>query len=85
MEPSRTRADSLPELYRAVLDAATELERRGERREAGEVRRRAVEVYAVWDEAAERRLIRLLDQVRATLEGRPQDTRPELLLALLSR
>jgi hypothetical protein len=85
MEPSRTSADSLPELYRAVLDAATELERRGERREAGEVRRRAVEAYAVWDEAAERRLIRLLQRARAMLDGRPEETRPDLLLALFSR
>lgn len=85
MEPGRTRADSLPELYRAVLDVATELERRGERRAAGELRRRASAAYAVWDDGAERRLERLLLQARARLDGRAEPPSPSLLVSLLSR
>lgn len=85
MEPGRTRPDSLPELYRAVLDAATELDRRGERRLAGHIRRRATAAYSVWDDGADRRLRRLLEQARARLEGRPEESQPGLIVALLSR
>lgn len=53
--------DDFPGLYRAVLVAATELDRRGERRAAARLRREAAEAYSVWDEHGRRRLLALLE------------------------
>jgi hypothetical protein len=47
----------MPGLYRAVLDAVADLERRGRRREAAAIREEATKVYSTaWTPAAERRL-----------------------------
>lgn len=72
MDPRSDRAETLPELYRAVLAAATELDRRGDRRTAGRVRTRAARAYAVWDDAAQHRLERLLEEARQRAHRQPQ-------------
>lgn len=57
--------DDFPGLYRAVLDAAAELDRRGARRASARLRREAAEAYAVWDEHGRRRLLALLESTRS--------------------
>jgi hypothetical protein len=64
MDARPSRAEALPALYRAILDAVGELERHGERAEAARARVAAARAYAVWDDAAERRLVRVLDGIR---------------------
>ena len=59
MDPRPNAAERLPELYRAILDAVGELERRGARAQASSARRTAANAYRVWDDRAERRLLRL--------------------------
>ncbi|HWP63916.1 MAG TPA: hypothetical protein VNO86_10645 [Candidatus Binatia bacterium] len=61
--------DDFPGLYRAALEAAAELERRGDRRGAARIRREAAEAYAVWDEQGRRRLLALLDTPRRPPRG----------------
>jgi hypothetical protein len=80
MDPRSDRAETLPELYRAVLAAATELDRRGDRRAGGRVRARAARAYADWDEAAQHRLERLLEDARERAHRRPQ--RPSIATRL---
>jgi hypothetical protein len=54
-------AEDLPALYRAVLDGVAELERLGERREAGRVRSDAVRAYSrSWDASGRKRLETIL-------------------------
>jgi len=54
-------SEELPALYRAVLDGVAELERLGERREAGRVRADAVRAYSrSWDAAGRRKLETIL-------------------------
>ncbi len=74
-QPNRPAAmlpdpDDFPGLYRAVLDAAVELERRGERRAAARLRREAADAYSVWDEQGRRRLLALADVARRPHRGR---------------
>ncbi len=64
MDPRPSRAESLPSLYRAILDAVGELEARGDRTEAVRARRAATAAYAIWDDAAERHLNRILADLR---------------------
>ena len=78
-----TLDERLPELYREILAAVTELERRGRRAEALRARRRAAREYTTWDERAERRLLALLEDVRRRL--RTPSTRDELPARLRSR
>lgn len=75
MDPRHVSAERLPELYRAILDAVVELERRGARREAGDARRAAARAYRVWDDRAERRLMRLHGELTALL-GEPRPSHP---------
>ena len=56
-----TLAEDLPELYRAILDRVAELERVGERFDAGRIRVSATAAYSnAWDAAARRQLTGLL-------------------------
>ena len=64
LDGQQLRPDDFPGLYRAVLDAAAELERRGDRRAAARLRREAADAYRVWDEQGRRRLIALLAGIR---------------------
>jgi hypothetical protein len=65
-------AEELPALFRAVLDGVAELERLGERREAGRVRAEAVRAYSrSWDASGRRRLEGILRRAeRAVAETR---------------
>lgn len=62
-------ADDFPRLYRAALEAAADLERRGLRREAARLRREAAQAYSVWDEQSRRRLVALVDGARRSSEA----------------
>jgi hypothetical protein len=64
LDGEQLTSDDFPGLYRAVLDAATELERRGDRSAAARLRREAADAYSVWDEQGRRRLIALLTAIR---------------------
>ncbi len=64
-------SEILPGLYRAVLDAVADLEARGRRREAGEIRAEATSVYSrAWTPDAARRLRSLQSRADRTLQGR---------------
>lgn len=78
-----TLDERLPALYREILVAVSELERRDRRAEALRARRRAAREYTTWDERAERRLLALLEDVRRRLRA-PSD-RDELSARLRSR
>lgn len=71
METQQSPAEELPALYRAVLDGVAELERRGERREAGLVRDQATRVYSwAWDAGGRRQLIELRRRVERIIADR---------------
>ena len=66
---NQSPAERLPALYRAVLDGVAELERLGERREAGRVRAAAVAAYSrSWDAAGRKRLEAILRRTRRSVE-----------------
>ena len=72
-------AETLPGLYREVLDAVAALEQGGLRREANRVRAAATGAYSkAWNHVAARRLRRLRDDARrmAGSDLRPQRARP---------
>jgi hypothetical protein len=73
MDPRHVSAERLPELYRAILDAVVELERRGARREAADTRRSQPRAYRVWDAKAERRLLRLHAEAMRLLDDPAHD------------
>jgi len=80
-EPSL--AESLPELYRAVLDRVAALEQHGFRVEAGRVRTEATRIYsAAWNEKASRRLRSLRIHADRVVAGqvRPRSPRPWAVL-----
>jgi len=79
-------AESLPELYRQVLDRVAALERQDMRDEAALVRNQAIRIYSgSWTEPAQRRLRALRIQAERVVAGheRPRSRRP--VAALLSR
>ena len=60
MDSTIPPAESLPALYRAILDVVAELERRGRRGDAVRIRADATAVYSdAWDDAGRRRLTQL--------------------------
>lgn len=60
MNSSVPRAEDLPALYRAILDAVADLEHRGRRADAHRIRSAATAAYsASWNEAGRRRLEQL--------------------------
>ena len=74
-EPVATLAEDLPELYRAILDRVSSLERIGARREAGRIRAEATSAYSdAWDESARRHLVGLLGRADRglSLDERPR-------------
>jgi hypothetical protein len=61
LESVPTLAEDLPELYRAILDRVSDLERIGARRDAARIRADATRAYSdAWDETARRHLTALL-------------------------
>lgn len=70
MDPELTIADTLPRLYRRVLDAIGRLEQLGGRREASRARATAIKVYSrSWDAEAYRQL----EELAATVEAAALD------------
>ena len=75
-------SETLPVLYRAVLDAIGELESLGFRREAAQVRIDAIRAYSgAWTPAAARRLEVLRARAGRSVEGR-RHRRPAVLESL---
>jgi hypothetical protein len=69
MESRLTPIEDLPALYRAILDAVAELERRGGRAEAARIRSDATAAYSrSWDEVSRRRLDQLHLRARRSIE-----------------
>jgi hypothetical protein len=76
-------AESLPELYRHVLDRVAALEQHDLRDEAALVRNQAIRIYsASWTESAQRRLRDLRIHAERVVAGydRPRSRRPVALL-----
>lgn len=72
-DPGHTPAEDLPGLYRMILDRVAELERIGERSQAGRLRMSATETYSgAWDEAGRNRLISLVARADRVLSGHAQ-------------
>jgi hypothetical protein len=70
MNSSVPRAEDLPALYRAILDAVADLERRGRRVDARRIRSEATAAYSSsWDEAGRRRLEQLHAQAWRLIAG----------------
>ena len=75
-------SETLPLLYRAVLDAIGELEGLGFRREAAQIRTDATRAYSgAWNPAAERRLNALRARADRVTAGRRR-RRPAVLESL---
>ena len=75
MESIVPPAESLPALYRAILDMVAELERRGRRADAVRIRSQAAAAYSTaWDEAGRRRLTQLHVRAWRLVQG-PADRR----------
>lgn len=63
-------ANSLPELYRAVLERIASLERTGHRHEAFLIRRASITAYSrAWDAKAHQQLIALQVRAERVLDG----------------
>ncbi len=83
MDAESTLAETLPTLYRAILDRIAIVERLGERREAQLVRLAATTSYATaWDDRTHRRLLALHRRLDRVIAGhdRPRRRRPLLEL-----
>ena len=73
IDPGHTPAEDLPGLYRTILDRVAELERIGERSQAGRLRMSATETYSgAWDESGRNRLISLIARADRVLSGHAQ-------------
>jgi hypothetical protein len=78
-------SQTLPGLYRAVLDAVADLERRGRRRDAAAIREEATRVYSTaWTPAAERRM-RILQAKCARVVARTRRASGDIGLESLAR
>jgi hypothetical protein len=65
---NQSPAEELPALYRAVLDGVADLERLGQRAQAGRTRADAIRTYSrSWDAAGRRRLEMILRKTRRTV------------------
>lgn len=70
MDSTAPPAESLPALYRAILDAIADLERRGRRADALRIRAEAAAVYSTaWDDAGRRRLTQLHARAWRLVQG----------------
>jgi hypothetical protein len=78
-------SELLPGLYRAVLDAVADLERRGRRRDAARIRAEATKVYSTaWTPAAEHRL-RALQARAARIRAQRRRAGSDAVLESLAR
>jgi hypothetical protein len=68
--PAATPAEELPGLYRTILERVAELEQRGERSEAAQIRMSATAAYsAAWDESGRNRLLSLVHRADRAIDG----------------
>jgi hypothetical protein len=75
VDPDMTVAETLPRVYRRVLDAVARLEARGARRDANRFRSAAIEVYSrAWDARCHRRLEEILVRAEALAAEQPGRT-----------
>lgn len=66
MDPETTVAETLPRVYRRVLDAVARLAALGARRDAARFRAAAIDVYSrAWDARNHRRLEEILARAEA--------------------
>lgn len=71
VHPETTVAETLPRVYRRVLDAVAQLAALGARREADRFRTAAIEVYSrAWDTRTHRRLEEILARTEALVADR---------------
>ena len=64
-------SEILPGLYRAVLDVVADLEARGRRREAGQIRAEGIRIYSqAWTPDAARRLRQLRSRADRAADSR---------------
>lgn len=76
MRPELTVAETLPRVYRRVLDAVGRLEQLGGRQEAARFRSTAIRLYSgSWDAASHRRLEEVA--VRTEAAARDREGRDE--------
>jgi hypothetical protein len=79
-------AESLPELYRQVLDRVATLESSGLRDEAGLIRNDAIRIYSgPWTESASRRLRTLRIHADRVVDGRDRPRAQRRVTLLLAR
>jgi hypothetical protein len=79
-------AESLPELYRQVLDRVATLEEHDQRNEAGVIRNDAIRIYSgAWTESAARRLRGLRIHAERAMSGRDRPRAPRRVAVLLAR
>jgi uncharacterized lipoprotein YddW (UPF0748 family) len=79
MHPDLTVAETLPRVYRRILDAVGRLEQLGDRQEATRVRSVAIRVYSgSWDMASHRQLEDLLARAEAAVQDRERRERPRV-------
>jgi hypothetical protein len=79
MHPDLTVAETLPRVYRRVLDAVALLEQLGERQEAARFRSAAIRVYSgSWDPASHRRLEDVLAHAEAAARDHERRGRPRV-------
>lgn len=76
MESPVSSSESLPALYRAILDLVADLENRGLRRDAIRIRAEATEVYSTaWDERGHRRLHHVYERAWRMVREQEQPAR----------
>jgi len=76
MESTVPPAESLPALYRGILDLVAELERRGRRADAIRIRGAAAAAYSTaWDDARVRELTSLHTRATRLLDGDERSAR----------
>jgi hypothetical protein len=76
MHPDLTVAETLPRVYRRVLDAVARLEKLGGRQEAARFLSAAIRVYSSsWDVAGQRRLEDVLARTEAAARDRERRER----------
>jgi len=67
---TRSVAETLPALYRAILDEVAELELRGARDDGARTRSAAIRVYSrAWDDRGRRELEEILRRAQRTTGG----------------
>lgn len=79
MHPDLTVAETLPRVYRRVLDAVGRLEELGDRQEAARFRSAAIRVYSgSWDAGSHRQLEEVAARAEAAVRDRERRERPRV-------